>query len=570
VFGKPMIRQEWLQDGRTTVELEHDERTASFTELVFDLPFVAAVSKMGAVFRHKMECLASLNPDGCPATYTAGFAVLDLLGLYCPLYLLWSNVMSYLNRFENGDSAHQIFIWLEIVLVSWLAGNVNMCGAKDYSSAHATYGGCADWSYFLFAGNLLLALMYLRVWIYLPRARLFAQSRMLQHALVALCYVVNGILDPDVYNQTAFVITWWLPMILDMAFVQLLNAAWPRLRRGYIPINIMLYTERIGLFFVIALGESIVAAASLDAEALEHNSGSSVWLTYAYSAATITLAYSFKVTYFDVGRVTVHDLNLHALRWSRWAGFAYIWLHLPLLAALLLMASVLEGIIGELELNEPGRWILSASVAGVQFIQTLIQLSHKSEKSRLRRLRRSYRIIARLIVALAIVLLPLVPEDDLPLWGYMLAVTLLVVATTTADVFGSALNEHGRAHAKHDLIETREALMSPTTLPTDAENPPDISYHSSAPSSSDSEYSDLDNFDYSYEPAPSRDIVLPAAEPSDGDDDDKSDQHSIQVHDRRRLDNFGAAAAARRRYGAALIFASSRLAPVDSSSIYSV
>jgi len=451
-FGKPILHQEWLVDGRSSLELEHDERKATWSELFFDLAYVAAISKLGASFREKIES-GFHHDEGFRSEqvdFSVGAALGDYIAMFCPLFVHWTSTTLYHNRFNNNDATHHLFTMLNTMFITFLSANIIRCDGNEYDVATGdqSFRDCAAWSYFLFGAKLTLCLMFLRVALYIQKARSYAFKMVFVLGISACIYLASAIADHYI-NWPGFISMWWIALAWDFTAPFIIAPLiFPYFRKGFIPVNIELLSERFGLLLIIGLGESIVAASAIT---LGDLAGSQQYMFYFFSFAIVAIASLFKLTYFDVGRVLVEHESSHALRWSRWAGAIWLWTHLPLIGAVVLSASFFELIIATNEINSSGRWILCGSLCLVLSCMTIIQLTHdqSSTREKFRRLSRSWRILARTLGSIVIVLLPIVPEKNMEPWQLVLIILLVITFLTSLDLFGSTL-ESKQVHHHED------------------------------------------------------------------------------------------------------------------------
>jgi low temperature requirement protein LtrA len=234
-------------------------------------------------------------------------------------------------------------------------------------------------------------------------------------------------------DGTAQTLTWGAALAVDYLGTILGGAAGWRLRSA------SHFAERHGLIVIVALGESIVAigvgVASVPIS----------WPVVTASVLGLTVAASLWWAYFDVVSIVAERVlrRLQGEQRARLARDAYSYLHLPMIAGILLLAlgltEVLEGVGGEgrHDLSDPLALLpLSALFGGV----ALFLLAHSAFK-----LRTWHEVTVRR-PAVAVVLIALIPlAAKLPaLTALGLLTTVMVAMIASEAVRHAELRERVR------------------------------------------------------------------------------------------------------------------------------
>jgi len=282
-------RSAWIDPPRlrTSAEQEEEERErhATWFELFFDLVFVAAVAQLAAAL--------SREPT------LTGF--LRFAGLFVPIGWAWAGFSFYANRFGTDDFILRLVKGLAMLAIAALATSV-------HSVMHGGHGTTAFALSYVATRSCLIAL-YVRAWRHVGGA-------------------ARRLIDVYVSGFSAGIAVWlvsiWVPgparywLWGGALALEILMPFFGWRGSGGLAVNASHITERYGQFFIIVLGESIVAvvagiagthitAAAFALAALGFASGLSLWWIY-----------------FDLADTSVVGRGLF--------GLAFVYAHIPLLA----------------------------------------------------------------------------------------------------------------------------------------------------------------------------------------------------------------------------------------------
>jgi low temperature requirement protein LtrA len=300
-----------------TVEDADEERRATWLELFVDLVFVVAVGQVA----HELEVDHS----------ALGF--LKFAGLFVPIWWAWVGFTFYADRFDTDDLVFRVAMFAEMLAVAALAS----------TTPDALHGGSAGYAVAFVAVRAVLVALYVRARRHVPEARglttLYASVFSVAAGLWLLSLLVPA---PARYA------VWAVALALDMAT--------PLVARRFIqqaPISTSHIPERIGLFTIIVLGESVIAVVV--------GTAGTDWNSRALVAAVGGFAVACAVwwLYFDT-------LDTSLVKRSVWAGQLYLYMHLPLLGGLAAAGAGVELAIhdaAEGRLTVGSRWALCGGVA---------------------------------------------------------------------------------------------------------------------------------------------------------------------------------------------------------------
>ena len=229
----------------------------------------------------------------------AGLAKLAIL--FVPVWWCWIGATFYDTRFDNDGLVDRLITLVQMAIAASLAANIHH-GLSSSSMGFAL-------SYMAFRGVLIC--QYIHAGYHVREARPLTTWFAVGFSLSLLFWLASAFVP----IPWRFVL-WGLGLIVD--FGTPLSAG-SRVMR--VPPDMAHTTERIGLFTIIVLGESIVAVVGGVSEIN--------WTPNSIAIALLglSIAFSFWWMYFD----TVDESPLHAMRKGK-MKIALTWLysHLPL------------------------------------------------------------------------------------------------------------------------------------------------------------------------------------------------------------------------------------------------
>jgi low temperature requirement protein LtrA len=378
---------------------EDDERRhATWLELFFDLVFVVAVAQLATALSNDLTL--------------HGFLV--FCGLFVPVWWAWVGYTFYADRFDTDDVVHRVLILADIFAVAALASVI----------PEAATGSTANFALAYVAVRAFVIVLNARAWLHLPAARPLLNVYIPAFTLAAALMLGSAAVEPPARYWI-----WALALAIDLG-----TPLASRSRIEVVPVHASHVPERVGLFTIIVLGETVLAVVlGTDAVSWNLESGLAALLGFALAAAFWWLYFDYLDAEMLIGR-------------STWAGQAYLYSHLPLTAGVIALGVGVEHAIEETaaaELADATRWLmcggLALAFAGLALIHVVAARSRRDADVWLR--------LAVVGIALVVALLG-GGLDPLP-----------VIAILAAAVVASVASELA-LHHRHGV--------EPTTTPTEA------------------------------------------------------------------------------------------------------
>ncbi len=312
-------------------------RHATWLELFYDLVFVVVIFQLA----HNLEEDFSL------------YGFLGFLALFVPVWWSWTGAAFYATRFDTDDLGHRILILLQMVGAAALAVNVSDALGNDSAGFALSYA----------AIRIILVLEYVRTGI----SKSFSSATPLirRYSIGFLCAAIVWIISAFIPPPFRFVL-WAIGLVID--FATPITAG--RLHSQFAP-HVSHLPERMGLFIIIVLGESV----------LEVVAGVQKWGEldiYSMSILGLGLSIPFSLwwLYFD----NVDGAPIRALREKGRIGIYSLWLigHFPLVVAITSVGVGLGYITSKangLALSYFEQWLVCGSVAMSLGAQGVLHLS---------------------------------------------------------------------------------------------------------------------------------------------------------------------------------------------------
>ncbi len=374
-------RSRWTHPPRLrTLEPETWSRHATWLELFFDLVFVVCIAALASLLAHDLSVVGFLR----------------FVGLFVPVWWVWSGFTFYADRFDTDDVVHRALVVLGMMAVIALA--VTIPGTFE--------GASAEFALAYFAVRVTLIALYVRAWLSVPQARGLIESYLVFFGSSALLWLVSAFVP----EPTRFVL-WGVAVLVQMLL--------PWLRRELmerIPVSVSHIPERIGLFTIIVLGESVVAVVVGTSETVWE--ARSVITAVAGFLAVVALWW----TYFE-------SVDHAAIGRGIRSGLTYVYGHIPLLIGLTTMAVGIELSIEESHqehLSTAAAWALCGGAAIFLVSVVVIHLATRDSARQWKESRRAAGAVAAIVLAATSELVPPVVVALL-LTGVLIAVTAIDV-----------------------------------------------------------------------------------------------------------------------------------------------
>jgi low temperature requirement protein LtrA len=268
-----------------TIEEADGERRATWLELFVDLVFVVAVGQVAAQLKHDHD--------------TLGFV--EFAALFVPVWWAWVGFTFYADRYDTDDLVFRLAMFAEMFAVAAMA-----------STTHSAFhGGSAGFAVSYFAVRAVLVAFYLRAYRAVPQTRPLTGRYSVAFGFAASLWLASLLFPTPVRY-----VVWGIALAIDLGTP--LTAR--RLVEGA-PISPSHIPERIGLFTLIVLGESVIAVVT--------GTFDTHWNAHALVAAVggFLAACAIWWVYFDT-------LDTSLFKRGFVPGQIYLYMHLPLLAGL--------------------------------------------------------------------------------------------------------------------------------------------------------------------------------------------------------------------------------------------
>ncbi len=314
---------------RTTADLR-EERHATWFELYFDLVFVAAVGQLGMA-------IAS-HPSA------AGFA--RFVSLFVIVVWAWVLYTLYTNRFDTDDLVFRLAKSGAMLAVAVVAVNLHRMmeghgGSGAFAAAYAVLR------------SLLIAL-YLRARHHVKGpGRQLSEIYIVGYSATTLIWIVS-IAVPAPWRY----VLWGAAMFVDLAIP---TRAWAVLKGTTVVVSHL--TDRYGTFFIIVLGESVVAVVT-GVAGLEFTGAS-----WTIATACFMIALALWWIYFDLADTSVVGRGP--------LGLVYVYSHFLLLAGVAAFGAGTKLAVSEATrpaLHAGARWALAGGVGAFALALAVIHI----------------------------------------------------------------------------------------------------------------------------------------------------------------------------------------------------
>lgn len=296
--GQAMSEPSLLRPPRLRSAAPLEERHATWLELFYDLVLAAAVSQISQ----------GLNLDPSPK----GLAVFT--GLFIPIWWIWAGHTVYATRFDTDDFIYRLLTFLQMFAVIGMAVAGPARSLRIWRGLRSGLSGGAR--------NTLSLLA--RAFYHVPEARRFNSVYLIGFGAGASIWAASLFLESG-----AQFILWGISLTIELAtpwYVWVRKDPLTSVSASHIP-------ERLGLFTIIVLGESLFA----DVRGLTEQH----WEIRAFLSAFLGFLLAVCVWW-----IYFRHLERAIGRIKLWSGQPYIYSHFPLLAGIIIMsAGLLNAII---------------------------------------------------------------------------------------------------------------------------------------------------------------------------------------------------------------------------------
>ncbi len=267
-----------------TIEDADGERRATWLELFVDLVFVVAVGQVAIQLKNHHTAL--------------GFVQFG--ALFVPVWWAWVGFTFYADRYDTDDLVFRLAMFAEMFAVAALA-----------STTHTAFRGSAGFAVSYFAVRAVLVALYLRAYYAVPQTRPLTRRYATVFGFAACLWLVSLL-----FPTPARYAVWGIALVIDLGVPLTARRLFENA-----PISPSHIPERIGLFTLIVLGESVIAVVT--------GTFDTRWNAHALVAAVggFVAACAIWWVYFDT-------LDMSLFKRGFIPGQIYLYVHLPLLAGL--------------------------------------------------------------------------------------------------------------------------------------------------------------------------------------------------------------------------------------------
>lgn len=403
-FNRPYAHN-YFHDG-TLYRTSEERSESSKTELFLDLLYVGIVAKLASDATEE----------------TNGSSLLRYCLLFCPIWQIWSDVQDLVNYYFTEDLGQKLYIlWILALLVIY-TNSTNYLLESNGANAYVIlpYVIC----------RLSMSISLIGIAIYVPQHR--KQNILYGCLIIITCCIWIPVIFVSTRVKIALTV---LNLILENAGY--IIAYHPKTKEllhltHSTAVNIEHTVERIGAFYIIAIGEFTYSAVATSAE---ENFGMGLTSQLFRAIMLVVISFLFLWLYFNGDG---SFCAVHAVRRS--ATTAYIWMlsHAPLIASLVLAADAAADMCYEEEYASSGLTHYFTGGLALALVALLIQawsdktLDEQPDPVKEHRAPKFYRLLPRLPVSAIIFALGWSSLTITELFGTIMA---LLVAMAVYEIF---------------------------------------------------------------------------------------------------------------------------------------
>lgn len=254
VWYRPMIARDRTEEHRAATPLE----------LLFDLCFVVAVAQAGAQLHHSL------------GEQEIGHGIVYYLVVFFAIWWGWVNFSWFASAFDTDDVPYRIATFVQIAGALVVAVGVRAAWEGNLTT--------------VVVGYVLMRLAMVGQWLRAARQDEAHRPTALRFAVGITVVQIGWVLRLAVPDS------WFIPSFLVLVAAELLVPVWAERATAttWHPRHI---AERYGLFTLIVLGESVLAASNALQEAL--SAGHSIAGLVSVAIAGLVIVFSMWWLYFD-------------------------------------------------------------------------------------------------------------------------------------------------------------------------------------------------------------------------------------------------------------------------------
>ena len=383
-----------------------EERHATWLELFYDLVFVVTISQLSHYLLHEISL-----------SNFFGF-----LFLFIPVWWSWIGTTFFATRFYSDDLGHRLLLLLQMGGAGAMAVNISGAFNNNFSGFALSYA-------FM---RLILVIEYVRVFRTIKSSKSanpLVKRYIIGFSIAAIIWLISAF---GPITEIRFAL-WVIGLIIDFATPISLS----KLTSKFAP-HISHLPERMGLFTLIVLGESIVGIVNGMTE--------QIWDVYSVIEASLGLCISFSLwwLYFDsTGR-----LPIQILREKGRISLYLIWLytHFPLVVAITAVGVGIRRLVSSEQhsvLDNSELWLICGSVAISLISQSVLHLISIDKDTHDFTSRKKF-AISRIVSAIVIISIPIL------LYNYGIPI---VIASLITVVCGFQIVFDLKSHPHHRIFK---------------------------------------------------------------------------------------------------------------------
>jgi low temperature requirement protein LtrA len=385
---------------------KNEERHATWLELFYDLVFVVTISQLSHYLLHDVSL-----------SNFFGF-----LFLFIPVWWSWIGTTFFATRFYSDDLGHRLLLLLQMGGAGAMAVNISSAFNNNFSGFALSYA-------FM---RLILVIEYVRVFRTIKSsesANPLVKRYIIGFSIAAIIWLISAFV-PIIEIRFAL---WVIGLTIDFAT----PISTSKLTSKFAP-HISHLPERMGLFTLIVLGESIVGIVNGMTE--------QIWDVYSVIEASLGLCISFSLwwLYFDsTGR-----LPIQILREKGRISLYLIWLytHFPLVVAITAVGVGIRRLVSSEQhsvLSNSDLWLICGSVAISLISQSVLHLISIDQDTHDFTRRKKF-AISRIVSSVVIISIPIILNN----YGIP-----IIIASLITGVCGFQIIFDLKSHPHHRIFK---------------------------------------------------------------------------------------------------------------------
>jgi low temperature requirement protein LtrA len=385
---------------------KNEERHATWLELFYDLVFVVTISQLSHYLLHDVSF-----------SNFFGF-----LFLFIPVWWSWIGTTFFATRFYSDDLGHRLLLLLQMGGAGAMAVNISSAFNNNFSGFALSYA-------FM---RLILVIEYVRVFRTIKSsesANPLVKRYIIGFSIAAIIWLISAFVP---ITEIRFAL-WVIGLTIDFAT----PISTSKLTSKFAP-HISHLPERMGLFTLIVLGESIVGIVNGMTE--------QIWDVYSVIEASLGLCISFSLwwLYFDsTGR-----LPIQILREKGRISLYLIWLytHFPLVVAITAVGVGIRRLVSSEQhsvLSNSDLWLICGSVAISLISQSVLHLISIDQDTHDFTRRKKF-AISRIVSSVVIISIPIILNN----YGIP-----IIIASLITGVCGFQIIFDLKSHPHHRIFK---------------------------------------------------------------------------------------------------------------------